>query len=119
MKIRIKSTPPGEAPEHIRQAWIGLEIPVPSRFAGRCRAYGFGVLSGPKTRFGSLLSVLIGRAKRKVGYVVEARVAIDLLASHSPEAADWWRQSTPRFLEPGRFFLFATESCEVIPETAA
>jgi hypothetical protein len=118
MKIRIKSTPPGEAPEHIRQAWIGLEIPVPPRYAGRCRGYAFGVLSGPKTRFGKLLAILLGRAERKVGYAVEAKVAVDLLASRSPEAASWWREHAPRFIEPGRYFLFATDSCEVIRETA-
>jgi hypothetical protein len=117
MKIRIKSTPPGEAPENIRQAWVGLEIPVPARFAGPYQGFGFGVLSGPKTRFGALLALLFGRARRKAGYVVEASVAIDLLASRSREAADWWRQNAPRFIEPGRYFLFATESCEEIHET--
>ena len=113
MKIRIKSTPPGEAPEHIRQAWIGLEIP-----AFRCRGRVFGVLSGPKTRLGVFLARLLGRAKRKVGYAVDAEAAVNLLASRSPEVADWWRQNAPRFIEPGRYFMFAAESCEVIDETA-
>ena len=35
MHIRIKSTPPGEAPEHIRQAWVGLVLPVPGRIRRR------------------------------------------------------------------------------------
>lgn len=118
MKIRIKSTPPGEAPEHVRQAWIGLEIPVPPRFAGRRRGYGVGVLSGPKSRFGALLAMLFGRAQREVGYVVEASVAVNLLASRSPEAAAWWREHAPRFIEPGRYFMFAAESCEELHETA-
>jgi hypothetical protein len=119
MKIRITSTPPGEAPEHVRQAWIGLEIPVPPRFAGRRRGFGTGVLSGPKSRLGGLLAILFGRAQREVGYTVEARVAVDLLASRSLEAADWWRKNAPRFIEPGRYFMFAAESCEELhePET--
>jgi len=119
MKIRINSIPPGEAPESVRQAWIGLVIPVPTRFAGRCRASAAGVLSGPKSWFGRWFAVLFGRTKREVGYIVEARVAIDLLASRSPEAADWWRQNAPQFTKPGRYFMFATESCEVLHETAA
>ena len=28
MDIRIISTPPGEAPEHVRAAWIGLTLPA-------------------------------------------------------------------------------------------
>jgi hypothetical protein len=118
MKIRIKSTPPGEAPEHVRQAWIGLEIPVPARFTGRRRAFGVGVLSGPKSRLGALLAWLYGRAQRHVGYIVEASVAVDLLASRCPEAAEWWRQHAPRFIEPGRYFMFAAESCDELHETA-
>jgi hypothetical protein len=116
MKIRIKSLPPGEAPEHIRQAWIGLEIPVPPRFTGRRRAFGVGVLSGPKGWLGRLFAVWLGRAQREIGYIVEGYVAIDLLAVHSPEAAKWWRQNTPQFTKPGRYFIFAAESCEELHE---
>jgi len=101
MQIRIKNTPPGEAPEHIRQAWIGLVIPVPPRFAGRRRAFEIGVLSGPKSRLGVLLAILFGRAQRATGYIVEASVAVDLLAIHSPTAADWWRENAPRLLSQG------------------
>jgi hypothetical protein len=119
VRIRIKNTPPGEAPEHVRQAWIGLEIPVPPRFTGRRRGFGVGVLSGPKSRLGALFAILFGRAQREVGYIVEARVAVDLLASHSPDAADWWRRNAPRFIEPGRYFMFAAESCEELHEAAA
>ncbi len=115
MQIQIKSTPPDEAPEHIRQAWIGLVIPVPPRFASRRRAFGVGVLSGPKSRLGALLAILFGRAKREVGYMVESRVAVDLLAARSPEAAAWWHENAPRLIEPGRCFMFAAESCEELP----
>lgn len=114
MTIRIKSTPPGEAPEHIRQAWIGLEIPVPPRYAGPRRAFVGGVLSSPKSKLGALFAILSGRARRNAGYIVEAKVAVDLLASRSPEAASWWRQNTPHFIEPGRYFMFAAESCEEV-----
>jgi hypothetical protein len=116
MKIRIKSTPPGEAPEHIRNEWVGLEIPVPARYTGRRKGLGFGVLSGPKSRLGAFLAVLFGRANRETGYIVEAQVAVNLLAARSPEAATWWRENTPRFIEPGRYFMFAAESCEELPD---
>lgn len=115
MQIRIKSIPPGEAPEDVRQAWIGLVIPVPPRFTGRRTGFATGVLSGPKSRLGALLAIVFGRARRSEGYMVESKVAVDLLAVRSPAAADWWRQHAPRFIEPGRYFMFATDSCEELP----
>ena len=118
MKIRIKSVPPGEAPESIRQAWIGLEIPVHPQFAGRRKAFGVGVLTGPKSWFGQLFAILFARAQREDGYIVEARIAVDLLSGRSPEAANWWRQHASSFIAPGKYFLFAAEACEEIPENA-
>ena len=115
MHIRIKSMPPGEALEQVRQAWVGLVIPVPPRVAGCQNFLGFGVLSGPKTRLGGLLGLLLGRAKRHRGYAVSSKVALDLLAARCPEAADWWRQNAPRFFEPGQGFIFSSDSCEEIP----
>jgi hypothetical protein len=86
MQIRIKNTLPGEAPEHIRQAWIGVVIPVPPRFVGRRKGVGFGVLSGSKCQLVAWLGALFGFGQREGGYMVESRVAIDLLAARSPEA---------------------------------
>jgi hypothetical protein len=114
MQIHIKRTPSGEAPEHIRQAWINLVIPVPPRFAGRQRAYTFGVLSGPKSRFGKLFAALVGLPPRKIGYVVESGVALNLLAARTPEAAEWWRLNAPHFFEAGHYFLFDADSCDVV-----
>ncbi|MBK7556317.1 MAG: hypothetical protein IPI55_17475 [Flavobacteriales bacterium] len=64
-----------------------------------------------------LLAVLTGHAKRATGYVVEARTALELLTTHAPQAAEWWRTNAPRFLEPGRFFLFAADVCEEVHES--
>lgn len=55
VSIKIISTPPGEAPEYIRQAWIGLVLPAnnsePSSYMGT------GVLSGPRSiRTGYILA---------------------------------------------------------------
>jgi hypothetical protein len=115
MHIRIKSIPPGEAPEHIRHAWVGLVIPVPPRASGRRNFFGAGVLSGPKNRWGRLLALVTARAKRQVGYLVASKTALDLLAAHSPAAAEWWRQNAPRFFEPSQAFIFSSESCEEVP----
>jgi hypothetical protein len=66
-----------------------------------------------------LLGILTGRAKRASGYVVDAKTSLELLAAHAPEAAHWWRTHAPRFLEPGRFFLFAADVCEEVHESPA
>ena len=119
MHIRITRTPPGEAPEYIRQAWVGLVLPVHERYAGQQRRLGIGVLTGPRTWLGVLFAMLTGRAQRATGYVVDAKTALELLATHAPEAALWWRTHAPRFLEPGRCFLFAAEGCEEVIESPA
>lgn len=117
MQIRIKTTPPGEAPESIRQAWIGLVLPVLPQFSGIHTRFGFGVLTGPKTQFSLVLATLRGRGQKQTGYIVEARTAIELLANHSKEAAEWWRQNAPQFLKPKFYFLFSADSCEEIEPT--
>ncbi len=117
LQIRIKNTPAGEAPENIRQAWIGLVLPVQPLFPSPRTRHGFGVLTGPKTQFGLILAALLGRGQKHTGYIVESKTAIELLAGHSKEAADWWRRNTPQFLKPNFCFLFPTDSCEEIEPT--
>lgn len=119
MHIRIMHAPPGEAPEHIRQGWVGLVLPVHERYPGQQRHVGVGVLTGPSTWLGVLFALLTGRAQRATGYVVDAKTALELLATHAPDAAAWWRANAPRFLEPGRCFLFAADGSEVVREGPA
>jgi hypothetical protein len=114
MQVRIVSTPPGEAPEHIRKAWVGLILPVPDRYRGRCRGKTFGVLSAPKTFFGRFFAMLLGRSSQSEGYVVVGSIAVEILAKHSPEAAAWWLQHVPRVTRPEFLFMFAPDACEEI-----
>jgi hypothetical protein len=116
MQIRIKSTPPGEAPEHIRQAWIGLVLPVPRVWAGPRKFRTAGVLSGPKNPFGVFLALLQGRLKREAGYVVASDKAVEILGRQAPEAAAWWRQNAPGSIARGKYFVFAEDACEVVQE---
>jgi hypothetical protein len=119
MNIRIIKTPPGEASEQIRQAWVGVTLPVPPRFASPRRVSTFGVLSRPKTFVGVLFALLTGRAKREEGYCVVAETAVELLARHSPDAAAWWRQHASRSIARGQLFLFAGDVCQEIHENAS
>jgi hypothetical protein len=90
MDIRIISAPPGEAPEEVRAAWVGLVLPV---LIPEARIFEtVGVLSRPKTSLGLILARLFGRTKRQKGYIVSAHRAVEILAGHAPDAAKWWRE---------------------------
>jgi hypothetical protein len=116
MRIRISKRPPGEAPESIRDCWVGLTLNVSAKLEGKRRFRGIGVLSAPTTLIGSILAYLTGRTIVATGYPVEARAAVEELSKHSPDAASWWRQNVPHLLTPGRHFVFAEEACEPITE---
>lgn len=114
MRVRIKATPPGEAPEHIRAAWVGLELPIARPWHGPQRAVGFGVLHGPKSLLGQWIAYFLGRGHTETGYIIDANLAVERLAAKSPVAAAWWREHAPHALAPGRYLLFAAEACEEI-----
>jgi len=88
-RIRIVRRPDGEAPEWVRDAWIGVEIPL--LIAEPVSTFGFGVLTGPKNIALDWFLGLIGRAKPVAGYVVAADTAVACLMERAPDAADWWR----------------------------
>ncbi len=111
--IRIIATPPGEAPEEIRRAWVGVRIPLPlfNRNAKDWRSAG--VLTGPKGFFGRLSALFSGQYERRHGYAVTVVEAISALEAACPVAAKWWRENTPQAIRPGKAFVFAAEVCVV------
>ncbi|MFA6594046.1 MAG: hypothetical protein WCT16_02190 [Candidatus Buchananbacteria bacterium] len=94
MKIRITATPPGQAPEWVRQAWIGLELPA----AGLSAATGHQV------------GVLGGQPENLGGYEVAGGKAIKLLKNKNPEAARWWEDNLPGIIHVR--LVFKKEVCE-------
>jgi len=48
------------------------------------------------------------------GYAVDGRAAVRALASHSPEAAAWWREHAPHVVARGGRLWFPCEVCEVL-----
>lgn len=113
MRVRVIATPPGEAPEHIRQAWVGLELPLAAGHETAQRFRTVGVLSGPKTILGRLLSAFTARPSEP-GFLVNAPLAFAELEAHAPEAATWWREHTPQFFAPGKCLVFAARCCQVV-----
>src|SRR5436305_1532001 len=92
MEVRIVEVPPGDAPKHIRRAWVGLVLPLAAGETGaREEAPAAGAL-------GRLRQRLAGRQAR---YVVPAEAALAILARAAPEAAAWLLTAAPELAGPG------------------
>lgn len=111
-RIEIIAVPPGEAPEDVRAAWVGMILPLARD--GRHRAMMSGVLTGAKSPIGRAIAGLTGKWKQGDGYAVDARTALVLLAREHPDAARWWSEHAPHLLTPGRQFLFAADVCREV-----
>ena len=100
-RIRIVAMPPGDAPEHIRRAWVGLELPLANGQSGPTRQPVQGILSaqdeGPVS-----------------GYAVDGREGVALLTAKAPEAAAWWRQQAPHVTMHGYQLVFPADVCEQV-----
>lgn len=115
-RIRIIAIPPGEAPQWVREKWVGLELPLAQRSRSARPRRVFGVVSAPRTWLARWLGILRGGVGRESGYAVQVLQAIAELEKASPEAAAWWRTNLPHLLKPWRFFLFAESVCQVLEE---
>ena len=95
-KIRIIACPPGEAPRAVREAWIGLELPLPAGRWGHRRVWlTTGVVSGPRTWWQRVIGILDGR-----------------IQAH---AATWWRDNCPYLLDGKRRLVFPADVCQEAP----
>jgi hypothetical protein len=105
-ELWITAAPKGEAPLWVREKWVGLTLPL-ARHSTRPRPFmTSGVLSGPRTLWAWLMAFFGRRFEHKSGYAVSAKLAIELLESRHPEAADWWKENAPHVLRGNRSFLF-------------
>lgn len=102
----ITSVPPGEAPEWVREKWVGLSLPLADEAGALHSLPTVGVISHPKTRLGYYRARLTGRVRRASGYIVYSTAAIEVLERSSPEAAAWWRNHVPWVVYPGRILMF-------------
>jgi hypothetical protein len=101
VRVRVITTPPGEAPEEVRRAWVGLELPLA---AGEKDARDLdiaGVISGQ----------VVGVTQ---GYAVDGKRAIRLLAGHDTHAAEWWWHNAPHVARSGYQLIFPVNVCEKV-----
>lgn len=109
VRIKIVRRPTGEAPEWVRDAWIGLSLPLAAKQPQTWAV--FGVLSAPRGWHREFWAILSGKTTKATGYLVNARQAVDQLATFHPEAAAWWREHTPQLVSGRRNFLFDVDAC--------
>jgi len=95
-KIRITDIPPGQAPEWVREKWVGLELPIAENVPAKTSQMG---VSG-------------GKIENLGGYSIETEVAIEVLKKKSPEAAQWWEENISASLLP--WLVFKKEVCKLV-----
>jgi hypothetical protein len=117
--IRIIGIPPGEAPERIRAAWVGVTLPladIPGPQPGiRATAGVLGKDRSLWSRLKHLFGVPTVEQPAPV-YVVDVIAAIESLRSQSPVAVEWWERHTPNLLKPGKRFCFDATCCVEIAD---
>ncbi len=94
--IRIIDVPPGDAPEDVRRAWVGLVLPV----------------CDPTNDVWLGRGVLTRRPETLDGYAVEGATAVSMLSKINTDAANWWRDNAPHILQPGAILVFHAKVCE-------
>lgn len=98
--VLITSTPPGEAPESVRQAWVGLKIPLDEdQSQGTVR----GALGGNP------------EPDNLDGYCVPAGAAIAALkAAGKVGSVHWW--VTKGYGFPGQSLMVGKKFCKLVEE---
>lgn len=91
MKILVVKTPHGEAPDWVKEAWVGLAL-FTRGLVSEDFGEPIGVLTNTEVQTGSNV------------WLVPQTDAIDVLEKVNPEAAAWWRDHG--FPRKGRAFTF-------------
>jgi hypothetical protein len=105
LRIRILSPPPGEAPAHIRAAWVGCVLPV------------YATTDDPKISRHQKGVISRQGTDSPPGFAVQVIDALRELELHDAGAARWWRENTPHVLKPGQLFVYPADSCALVEET--
>jgi hypothetical protein len=119
--IEITALPHGDAPEWVRQAWVGCVLPCIADECGHIPKYVESVL--PRTHKGPLKAsdILANPDKFKTlkiaGFDVPQDIALQVLAVHSPQAAQWFEQQG--FPREDKCFRFKHEEVTVLQRASS
>jgi hypothetical protein len=134
--VRVIAAPPGEAPEAVRRAWVGLELPLAAGETGPRVVHAGGAFArlraalaraldrvesawekrrrpSPQARalLARVRARLEGRTRTEFGFVIDAPRALLRLADKAPWAAQWWRERAPHTWKAGHTFVFPADVC--------
>ncbi len=115
MEVRVIAVPPGEAPEHIRRAWLGLVLPLAPWAPGPVEGAECDGPTKPVGVFATLARLLTGRYPGGLYYVTSVDAALAVLERASPGASAWWLENTPHLIGANRTFQIAAGVCEEVP----
>jgi len=112
--LRIIATPLGDAPQWVREAWVGVVIPLLDDVT---TAQDIPVISVYDTVQHSAMppqsgSTDVPHATWR-GYTVLAIDAFEALQVLRPDAAEWWFDNLPHLLQPDQHFVF-DERCGIV-----
>jgi hypothetical protein len=119
--ILITSTPPGEAPLEIREAWVGVKLEISGDNDSSPQQYDvIGIrtrVDGVKWKLRNLLRRQHPNQEVWTGYAVELMPAIWALEKAGRnDAAIWWVKNVPHLLRPEQTFIFPSSSCRFLEE---
>lgn len=101
-RIRITRVPLGDAPEDVRAAWVGLELPcLPNLTRG-----------DEHSALGQALSELGLLPCGRLNFQVPQEEAIAALEKQNPSAATYWKDL--QFPYEDQFFSFGQNEAEII-----
>lgn len=95
-QVEIINTPPGQAPDWVRDAWIGLILPVDMDAVGVLQMGIFG-----------------GEGQNDGGYNIPTEKALEFLEKKDQRAARWWYDNLP-FMPP--WLVFHRDVCKLVEE---
>lgn len=111
-RLRILRTPTGGAPEHVRRAWVGLELPLIAE--GEFSQHSVLETQPPRSRLGWWWWRVTGKLRRDRGFAVYVVDALAVLEPARPLEASWWRQNAGHLCAPGHVFIFDADCGEVV-----
>jgi hypothetical protein len=110
--ILVIQRPEGDAPEWVRDEWIGLTLPL--ALDHKQVMLGASVLNTPKSWLEFWWMRLTGQIWKAEGYAVVPATAVAVLETRNPAAANWWRENTPDLLGGENLFIFDVACCRPV-----
>jgi hypothetical protein len=103
--IEITSAPLSDEgiPDEVKQAWIGLTLPLSELAFILPRKHKFTIKTNGKTK-----------EIEQLAFWVETLIAVNILRKTNPMAAKWWEDNKPELLQPAKSFIYNYRCCKEV-----